>query len=114
MNKCPDCQASPGELHLEGCDVERCQECGSQYISCGCKYDILPRLPWVGEWPGVMECREFGWYSKMTNQGWVSCDNNDKGATEDLNKLCTDAIWDKKQGRFILPAEFRESVVLLP
>ena len=54
---CPDCGAEAGELHMLGCDVERCPQCGLQLIGCGCFEDargrIPHRLPWSGEWPGL-------------------------------------------------------------
>jgi hypothetical protein len=34
---CHDCVAIPGELHVPGCDMERCPKCGGQWISCGCE-----------------------------------------------------------------------------
>jgi len=58
------------------------------------------RTAWNGEWPGVAECREFGWYSKfIEGRGWVRCDKDDPDATEDLNRLYTDAIWDSDSQR---------------
>lgn len=33
---CHDCAAIRGELHVRGCDMERCPACGAQAISCGC------------------------------------------------------------------------------
>lgn len=36
---CHDCLAIKGELHVPGCDVERCPACGGQAISCGCNYE---------------------------------------------------------------------------
>jgi len=30
-----------GELHEEGCDLERCPFCGGQLVSCGCRYEKL-------------------------------------------------------------------------
>ena len=59
------------------------------------------RLSWTGVWPGVAECVEFGWYSRMTAAGWRSCDKAEPGATEDLNRLRTHAIWDADAGRFV-------------
>lgn len=105
---CPDCGAEPEEQHGNGCDVEQCPDCGHQLISCDCDEITMPRLPWTGEWPGVMECREFGWYSKMVpGRGWIPCDKDDPEAHENLNRLHMGAVWSKEKGRFVLPANER-------
>lgn len=36
---CGDCAVIKGELHVEGCDVERCANGDRQRISCGCEDD---------------------------------------------------------------------------
>ncbi|MFO0906836.1 MAG: hypothetical protein U0794_00490 [Isosphaeraceae bacterium] len=61
------------------------------------------RLPWTGEWPGVAECREFGWYARLfQGKGWVRCGKDDPEATEDLNRLRSEAVWDVGKQRFVL------------
>jgi len=36
---CDECAVVRGELHVPGCDLERCPACRGQAISCGCPYD---------------------------------------------------------------------------
>ena len=49
-------------------------------------------LPWTGEWPGVAECREFGWFCQDGHGfdpkvgGFCPCPPNAPGAMEDINR----------------------------
>ena len=65
MNKltnCHDCAAKPGQCHKDGCDVERCSDCGGQFISCGCGSATHDKdfAKWTGIWPGFAEAEHLG------------------------------------------------------
>jgi hypothetical protein len=36
---CHDCGVIAGELHLDGCDMERCPRCSGQYFCCDCRIE---------------------------------------------------------------------------
>lgn len=109
IDTCPKCGVAPDQLHAFGCDVERCPYCGGQLFSCLCPASDngVPdddRMAWTGEWPGVAECREFGWYAKrVEGKGWVRCQAGEPDACEDLNRLYDpqEARWDRKKKRFV-------------
>jgi hypothetical protein len=106
---CYDCGVAPGQLHIPGCVVERCPYCGRQLLSCFCPgigLDHVPdddRLAWAGEWPGLAECVEFGWFAKRVpgRRGWVPCSPDDPDASPDLNRLLLEAAWDRDRKRFV-------------
>lgn len=111
LRSCNDCGAQPGTSHEDGCDIARCMETGLQRIQhdCGphcdtclcqsCDDDI-----WTGEWPGVAECREYGWYSffgpDYGQTGWIRCAPDHPAATEDLNRLQTECTWNPDRKRW--------------
>jgi hypothetical protein len=122
---CHDCGVAPGEFHHIGCDVEQCRRCGLQALQCygfagdpggteqlrlvdcaGCAFDPKLRLPWTGEFPGKVECRELGWYAKFVwGVGWVRCLPSDPDAREYLNRLydaaaCGELEWSIEDHRF--------------
>jgi hypothetical protein len=53
--KCHDCAVKLGQLHEQGCDVERCALCGGQAISCDCVYEN------DSDWDGESEATEEMW-----------------------------------------------------
>jgi hypothetical protein len=110
FENCPACNAKPSSLHRLGCDVERCPRCGLQLLSC--EHFLFgaaepppdeERLPWTGEWPGEAECRELGWWCKISPAGLgnIPCALDDPDGGPDLNRLCTEGIWDRRRKRFI-------------
>ena len=51
QDPCPDCGVKVGEVHKQGCDVERCSACGGQRLMCDCKGHNPKAVRWTGEWP---------------------------------------------------------------
>lgn len=63
LTNCHDCNAPPGEVHTEGCDTERCSQCGGQRLCCNpieCKNHDPGFSRWTGIWPGKAEADYFG------------------------------------------------------
>lgn len=105
FEKCPDCQVSPGERHIDGCDVTRCRHTGTQMLSCGFRVVVDPGSPngfalvetndhecepcvWTGEWPGVKVCRDNNWYTDIVGLNGTTIH------TEDLNNVVFWAVWN--------------------
>jgi hypothetical protein len=114
LTVCPRCKAQPGHPHQLGCSIERCPYCGGMLLLClssGCQradYDtpwpppLDDRLFWTGEWPGLRECRKFGWYARrVKGKGWLDCDKTDEGAQPNLNRLVYDAVWDREKKQYV-------------
>lgn len=112
---CHDCEAKPGDLHVPGCDVERCPLCGFQLISCEHGEDVLrktsrwfnERMPWSGIWPGTEEAVEYGFYVRwagpMPGGTWVKCDKDHPGAKPSLNDVMEHCVWDRNKKKFVKP-----------
>jgi len=114
---CHDCAAKPGEMHMPGCDTERCPVCGGQAMCClmdcphcdgliaTCNNEAIKeedRIPWSGIWPGVVECQEYDLWCKMVpGKGWVECTVDDPESREDLNRLCMIARWSRDKKKFV-------------
>ena len=55
LENCHDCEAKPGEVHKDNCDVERCSVCGGQRLQCNCARHDKVFARWTGIWPGKAE-----------------------------------------------------------
>lgn len=108
---CPDCGVKPGETHMDGCDVERCPECGGQVLSCDCEWEYYtqlkyPRIPWSGQWPLEAEAIEYDfwcyWGPDNGENGWVRCDKDHPMARPNLNRVYEECIWDPEKARMVL------------
>jgi excisionase family DNA binding protein len=60
MRNCPDCGVCPGQVHQDGCDVERCSVCGQQRLGCECVEHDKVFSRWTGIWPGFAEAQYLG------------------------------------------------------
>lgn len=104
-DNCQSCGRSIGARHLEHCDVARCSICGGQRYDCG--HTDGDGGIWTGEWPGKVECREFGLYAILVpGKGWQMAKAGDQGAIEDLNTLYSkgasgELVWNGV--RWVLP-----------
>jgi hypothetical protein len=63
LRPCPDCGAYVGELHRDGCDVQRCPHCGWSALGCQQFDPHDPRRQvWDGKWPGEADCERLGFF----------------------------------------------------
>lgn len=81
---CPDCGAAVGVKHKSGCDVAICPTCHTQALTHGGEDHELVRSAWTGFWPGLVECRQLGFWS--VGPPWRPVPAGTEGATEDLNR----------------------------
>jgi hypothetical protein len=64
-------------------------------------------IPWTGVWLGVPECREYGFWCVFgpdmnpPRRGWISVPAGTPGATEDLNRLARETVWDPDTQRYV-------------
>ena len=84
---CYDCGVSIGELHVEGCDVESCTECGMQKLSCECEAEDRETWTGIDHYNIRKLCEEHDLYTKWeTGKGWVPAAKDDKDSHHDLNR----------------------------
>jgi len=115
---CPDCGVTNGQQHTDGCDVARCLWTGMQRLSCDYWLDytdepenaplvINPDDPhrcgrdtWTGRWPGDEDAARLGFWCIWSGHGWVRVEADHPDATEDLNRLVIEALWDRRARRW--------------
>jgi len=60
LHNCHDCNAAPGQQHMDGCDTEHCSVCGGQRMCCDCVGHDKDFAKWTGIWPGFAEATLLG------------------------------------------------------
>ncbi len=71
---CGDCGTKEGQLHILGCDMERCPFCGNQLISCQCGYKKLGIDVSPGSWAyshGLTEAQQEDWEKLLSDKGRI-------------------------------------------
>jgi hypothetical protein len=103
---CPKCGVDPGHFHKPDCCAEQCPYCGwlREGGICECNPPPLDdRIRWSGEWQGIEECREYGFYTKwVRGQAAIPCDKDEPGAIPCLITLQVMTRWDRERKRFVL------------
>ena len=71
---CHDCGTKEGQLHVLGCDMERCPFCGNQLISCRCVYKKLGIDVSPGAWAyshGLTDAQQGDWKKLLSDKGRI-------------------------------------------
>lgn len=125
-HRCGDCGVLPGLPHEHGCDVERCQITGMQWIMCGGWSDRDPcscedrngyddegfithtcgQSPhdcgsevWLGFWAMERDAVALDLWCRW-GPGWIPCERDHPDATPDLNRLVSEGAWNPATARW--------------
>ena len=102
---CHDCGCQEGELHLPGCDMERCPFCLNQLISCNCCYEHLGIDVSKGTWAyshGLTDEQSKEWDKMLTAKGlipYIRIPN----LCEMCGKLWPDMFHDDDWEKYVIP-----------
>lgn len=100
LSWCRFCNAKPGEMHLEGCYIERCPVCGQYLVSCDCDEIVYERIPWAGVSPEAQASHELDLWCFWGPQ-WIPCERDHPGAVEDLSRVTEVAYWDATARKYV-------------
>ena len=107
---CHDCGTKEGQLHVLGCDMERCPFCSNQLISCQCVYKKLGIDVSPGAWAyshGLTDAQQGDWKKLLsdkgrilslpqTQNGWSETTSGGAGASRPISGKA--AMWSTPPG----------------